>query len=259
MSSNAGRRCRYSPTCCSPRRAASSRSRRPISRSSSSRASQVDVQRNGEVTVPGRKLLDICRALPEGSEITMTLEGERTAATCRSAAASRSRRCLRENFRRSTRSTRSRRSRWPQKDFKYLLDKTHFSMAQQDVRYYLNGLLLETSAKMLRTVATDGHRLAMCEIELPDGGKAGQQVIIPRKGRARAAANPRRRVTRSSKLAIGSNHVRVQIGDVRFTSKLIDGRFPDYGRVIPTKPPRVVSARAGRSAACLAASGNPVE
>ena len=55
-------------------------------------------------------------------------------------------------------------------------------MAQQDVRYYLNGLLLETTAKMLRAVATDGHRLALCEVELPDGGKAGQQVIIPRKG-----------------------------------------------------------------------------
>ena len=70
----------------------------------------------------------------------------------------------------------------PQKDFKRLLDKTYFSMAQQDVRYYLNGLLLETSAKLLRTVATDGHRLALCETELPAGGKPGQQVIIPRKG-----------------------------------------------------------------------------
>ena len=77
-----------------------------------------------------------------------------------------------------------------EKDFKHLLDKTHFSMAQQDVRYYLNGLLLETSAKMLRTVATDGHRLAMAEIELPEGGKAGQQVIIPQEGRTRIAANP---------------------------------------------------------------------
>ena len=139
-----------------------------------------------------------------------------------------------------------------------MLDKTHFSMAQQDVRYYLNGLLLETSAKTLRTVATDGHRLALCEIDLLDGGKAGQQVIVPRKGvleLQRFLGNG----DRSSKLAIGTNHVRVQIGDIRFTSKLIDGRFPEYGRVIPAKPPRVVISRSRRSAAGLAARSDPVE
>ncbi len=127
------------------------------------------------------------------------------------------------------------------KDFKHLLDKTHFSMAQQDVRYYLNGLLLETSAKVLRTVATDGHRLAMAEIELPEGGKAGQQVIIPRKGvlELQRILGPSDEML---EISVGSNHVRVAIGDVRFTSKLIDGRFPEYGRVIPDKPPRVVSA-----------------
>ncbi len=203
-------------------------------------SSQVDVQRNGDVTVPGRKLLDICRALPEGAEITLSLEGERMLV-----------RAKRSRFTLSTLPA----SEFPtvdeinaqqtlslaQKDFKRLLDKTHFSMAQQDVRYYLNGLLLETSSKMLRTVATDGHRLAMAEIELPEGGKAGQQVIVPRKGVLEL-----QRILGTTdemiEISIGSNHVRVQIGDIRFTSKLIDGRFPEYGRVIPVNPPRVVSA-----------------
>jgi len=114
-------------------------------------------------------------------------------------------------------------------------------MAQQDVRYYLNGLLLETSAKSLRSVATDGHRLALCEVDLPEGGKSGQQVIVPRKGvleLQRILGNEEQ----SLEVAIGSNHVRVQIGDIRFTSKLIDGRFPEYGRVIPNQPPRLVTA-----------------
>jgi len=129
----------------------------------------------------------------------------------------------------------------PQKDFKKLLEKTHFSMAQQDVRYYLNGLLLETSAKSLRSVATDGHRLAVCEVDLPEGGKSGQQVIVPRKGvleLQRILGNE----DQTLEVAIGSNHVRVQIGDIRFTSKLIDGRFPEYGRVIPNNPPLLVTA-----------------
>ena len=81
----------------------------------------------------------------------------------------------------------------------------------------------------------------MAEIELPEGGKAGQQVIIPRKGvlELQRILGPWDQIL---EISVGSNHVRVQIGDVRFTSKLIDGRFPEYGRVIPAKPPRVVSA-----------------
>jgi DNA polymerase-3 subunit beta len=126
-----------------------------------------------------------------------------------------------------------------QADLKRLLDKTHFSMAQQDVRYYLNGMLLETDGKMLRTVATDGHRLALCEMDLPSKAP-GQQVIVPRKG---VLELQRLLGTEGdAQVTVGSNHIRVQIGDVRFTSKLIDGRFPEYGRVIPAAPARTVVA-----------------
>ena len=202
--------------------------------------SEVDVQRNGEVTLPGRKLLDICRALPDGVEMTLNLEGERMVVRAKKSRFTLSTLPATE-FPTVEEINAQQTLKLPQKDFKRLLEKTHFSMAQQDVRYYLNGLLLETSAKSLRSVATDGHRLALCEVDLPEGGKAGQQVIVPRKGVLEL-----QRILGSEdqilEVAIGSNHVRVQIGDIRFTSKLIDGRFPEYGRVIPNNPPLVVTA-----------------
>ena len=127
-----------------------------------------------------------------------------------------------------------------QGEFRRLIDKTHFSMAQQDVRYYLNGLLLETDGKALRAVATDGHRLALCEMELPGKAKTNHQVIVPRKG---VLELQRILGTEDTiELAVGTNHIRAQIGEIRFTSKLIDGRFPEYGRVIPSNPPRTVEA-----------------
>jgi DNA polymerase-3 subunit beta len=202
--------------------------------------SEVDVQRAGEVTVPGRKLLDICRALPEGVEINLTLEGERMTVRARKSRFTLSTLPASE-FPTVDEINAQQSLKLPQKDFKRLLEKTHFSMAQQDVRYYLNGMLLETSAKVLRSVATDGHRLALCEVELAEGAKSGQQVIVPRKGvleLQRILGNE----DENLEVAIGSNHVRVQIGDIRFTSKLIDGRFPEYGRVIPNNPPLIVSA-----------------
>ena len=112
-----------------------------------------------------------------------------------------------------------------------LLDKTHFAMAQQDVRYYLNGLLLETGQKHLRAVATDGHRLSLCQVELDGKKQPEQQVIVPRKG----VMELQRLLTGEGKvtLELGSNHIRIQLDGIRFTSKLIDGRFPEYERVIP--------------------------
>jgi DNA polymerase-3 subunit beta len=112
-----------------------------------------------------------------------------------------------------------------------LLEKTHFSMAHQDVRYYLNGLLLEIGKGHLRAVATDGHRLALCDVDAEGTATVGHQVIVPRKGvleLQRLLGNDG-----DLNLAIGSNHIRAEVGDIRFTTKLIDGRFPDYQRVIP--------------------------
>ena len=193
---------------------------------------------DGAVTIPGRKLLDICRSLPDGSKLTIAQEGDRVLVR-----AGKSRFTLSSlpaaEFPVIDEMNAQQTLELPQADLKRLIDKTHFSMAQQDVRYYLNGMLLESDGKMLRTVATDGHRLAMCEMALATKGK-GQQIIVPRKG---VLELQRLLGTEGSvEITIGTNHVRAKIGDIRFTSKLIDGRFPEYSRVIPSNPPRSVLA-----------------
>ena len=202
-------------------------------------AGDVDVQQGGDITVPGRKFVDICRALPDGVTISVSGEGDKVTVK-----AGRSRFTLSSlptsDFPSVEEINSQQTLQLPQADFRRLLDKTHFSMAQQDVRYYLNGMLLEVDGTILRAVATDGHRLALCEIELPTKAKVAQQVIIPRKGVLEL-----QRILGAEgmvDLAIGTNHVRAQIGDVRFTSKLIDGRFPEYSRVIPAQPARQLHA-----------------
>jgi DNA polymerase-3 subunit beta len=201
--------------------------------------SEAQVQQPGDVTVPGRKLLDIFRALPEKTPVTIATDGERV-----SIKAGKSKFTLStlpaSEFPVVDEINAQQTLTLSQGDFRRLIDKTHFSMAQQDVRYYLNGLLLETDGKTLRAVATDGHRLALCEAELESKAKNNQQVILPRKGVLEL-----QRILGGDgnvDLAIGTNHVRAQIGDIRFTSKLIDGRFPEYGRVIPANPSKLVEA-----------------
>ena len=200
-----------------------------------------DLSADGEITVPGRKLLDICRALPDDAVVKLHLDGDRL--TVRSG---------RSRFVLSTLPAADfpviediqadRVLRLAQDDTGRLLDKTQFAMAQQDVRYYLNGLLLETGGGIVRAVATDGHRLAICEVASADAGEKAQQVIIPRKG----VLELQRLLGEGDEieLAIGSNHIRAVVGNIQFTSKLIDGRFPDYERVIPEKATNRL--RAGR-------------
>lgn len=186
----------------------------------------------GEITVPGRKLFDIVKALPEGSEVKLTLKGDRL--TVQSG---------RSRFSLSTLPAAefpviddieaSQSHELPVGVVHRLLDKTYFAMAQQDVRYYLNGMLLETEGGMIRAVATDGHRLALCQAELGDKNLPSEQVIVPRKG----VLELQRMLGDEGSLTVemGKNHIRIHAGDIRFTSKLIDGRFPDYQRVIPTE------------------------
>jgi DNA polymerase-3 subunit beta len=130
-----------------------------------------------------------------------------------------------------------------QNELRRLLEKTQFAMAQQDVRYYLNGLLLELGDQRLRSVATDGHRLALCDIPLAHGGNTRQQVIIPRKG----VFELHRMLSGEGelRLSIGSNHIRAEVDGLRFTSKLIDGRFPEYERVIPKGADQGIKADRG--------------
>jgi DNA polymerase-3 subunit beta len=193
----------------------------------------------GDITVPGRKLHDIFRALPEGTSVEFNLSGERltikagrsrfTLSTLRAA-----------DFPTIDEIGAKQTLRLNKADLRRLVEKTHFSMAQQDVRYYLNGLLLETDKKRLRAVATDGHRLALSEVDLLAAASREEQLILPRKGVLELS-----RLLDGDgevQLALGANHVRVQLDGVRLTSKLIDGRFPEYSRVVPAQPKNIIKA-----------------
>lgn len=191
----------------------------------------INVNEAGDCTLPARKLLDICRALPEGAEIVIAVTGDRAQ--------------IRSGNSRFTLATlpagefpvvdkikSARTFQVAQKELRSLIEHTAFSMAQQDVRYYLNGLLLELSPGLLRAVATDGHRLALCEYAAAIEEDESQQVIVPRKG-VQELHRLLEEDDRPIQVEIGTNHIRITTGDLRFTSKLIDGRFPDYHRVIP--------------------------
>lgn len=194
----------------------------------------------GAITLPARKFHDILRALPEDGTVTLSVEGEKATV-----------RCGRSRFTLSTLPAADFPTledlpfegniRLHQGALRSLIERTHFAMAQQDVRYYLNGLLLEVSPGLLRMVATDGHRLAFQELPTEVDAAEMRPVIVPRKGvleLMRLLADNDAEVT----LKIGTNHIRVTMGDIRMTSKLIDGKFPDYQRVIPREGSRVVIA-----------------
>ena len=188
---------------------------------------------NGSFTLPGRKLLDICRALPVTSDLTLQQDDSKISISSK-----------RSKFSLST----LPENEFPlikgindvevisvdQSNLKNLINKTHFSMAQQDVRYYLNGLLIESEGTKLRAVATDGHRLAISDTDLTESREEKKQVILPRKGviELQRLLDNKERI----EVLLGSNHIRVKFDDVCFTSKLIDGSFPEYQRVIPMNP-----------------------
>lgn len=190
-----------------------------------------EVGEAGVITVPARKLMDICKSLPDQSEIQLALEDGRAV--------------LRSGRSRFTLSTlpvaefpsidddhNSVELAMPRGTLKHLIDATSFAMAQQDVRYYLNGLLFEFAPNLARTVATDGHRLAVCSRPVEINLEASQKLIIPRKGvmeLVRLLDDSAEPVS----LTLGSSHLRVHTGDFTFTSKLVDGKFPDYERVVP--------------------------
>jgi DNA polymerase-3 subunit beta len=194
----------------------------------------------GKTTIPARKLLDICRSLGEESSIEISAQKDRV--TVR---AGKSRFTLAtlpaSDYPNIDSISEPARLSLPQKELKRLFDATQFAMAHQDVRYYLNGLMLELSEKRLRAVATDGHRLAYCEVALDTTVHETRQVIVPRKAvleMARLLSDTDQPV----QLQLGQNHIQLSIGDVTLASKLIDGRYPDYQNVLPKGGDKQVSA-----------------
>lgn len=187
----------------------------------------------GGVTVPARKLVDICRTLPEDAVLEFST-GENRAVL----RAGRSRFTLNtlpmDDFPKTEAMEGEVEASASQRDFRELIERTHFAMANQDVRYYLNGLLLEFRGERLRAVSTDGHRLAQAEIGLQKASSSEEvhQCILPRKG----VQELLRLIQDSDEpvdIVVGKASIRASMGDVTFTSRLIEGRFPDYNRVIP--------------------------
>ena len=199
---------------------------------------EVDSKVSGRITLPARKLFDICRSLGDSADITIKVAEDK--ATIRSG---RSRFVLTtlpaDDFPDIGVMEDARSFTLKQGELKRLIDQTSFAMAQQDVRYYLNGMLFEMGSDQLRTVATDGHRLAMAEAAVNIGWNEKTQVIVPRKG-----INELQRLLddldKDVNIELGINHIRFSTEGLSFTSKLVDGRFPDYEHVVPKGGDKIV-------------------
>jgi DNA polymerase-3 subunit beta len=194
----------------------------------------------GEITVPARKLMDICKSLPDDSTISFKLEDNKAVIK-----AGRTRFTLATlpatDFPNVEEGPGSMSFSVNQNKLRRLIERTSFAMAQQDVRYYLNGMLLEINKGQLRAVATDGHRMAMCTLDADIDSQERYQLIVPRKGileLARLLGEADDLVS----IVLGTHHIRATTGDFTFTSKLVDGKFPDYERVLPRGGDKIVLA-----------------
>jgi DNA polymerase-3 subunit beta len=199
-----------------------------------------DVSQDGSVTVPAHLLHDIVRKLPDGAQVQIARDGEHERVTLSSG---QSRFALQslpaDDFPDLAAGDMSHEFSMPSHELKRLIEKTRFAISTEETRYYLNGIYLhapgggETDAKpTIRAVATDGHRLAHVELDQPQGAAGMPGVIIPRK-----TVHELHRLLEDGgsevRVGISSSKVRFEIGTITLTSKLIDGTFPDYGRVIP--------------------------
>ena len=191
----------------------------------------VEVEQPGRATLPGRKLAEIWRSLPETLPVSVESGDQVTVRSGRSRFQLATLPAEEYPSMEAGGEGETELSVGPG-DLRRLVDQTSFAMAQQDVRYYLNGLLLEVTDSHIRSVATDGHRLAMCTLP---GGAAGAdrvQAIIPRKGVVELG----RLLTdaeESVELSLGNNYLRAKNAGYTLTTKLVEGQFPDYIKVIP--------------------------
>ena len=188
---------------------------------------------DGKTTVSARKLYDICRSLPNESILSLILEQDHKMIV----KAGKSRFTLQtlnaDDYPRLEQTEWTHELQLQQQQLNGLLTKTSFSMAQQDVRYFLNGLLLEIHNDHVLSVATDGHRLAKTLINVNPLGIEQVQSIIPRKAVIETAKFLDSNSEALVNIKLNSSHISIQSGHFIFISKLIDGRFPDYEKVIP--------------------------
>ena len=196
----------------------------------------VEVESTGVATIPARKLADIWRSLPEDAQVSISVEGDR--ATVRSG---RSRFSLATlpaaDFPRIEAGPGDVSFELSQRELSRLVDQVSFAMAQQDVRYFLNGMLLEVGTDHVRAVATDGHRMAMCTIGNGVAGVDLTQIIVPRKG-VLELNRLLEDTDDTVSLSLGVNHLSASQGQYTLTTKLVDGKFPDYEKVVPSDASR---------------------
>ena len=213
-----------------------------------------DIGQAGATTVPAHILYDIVRKLPDGAEVSLdTGDGSQLAVK-----AGRSRFSLQvlpeADFPDLTAGDFPTRFRLKAGGFKKLIDRTQFAISTEETRYYLNGIYLHLvtvgEKPMLRAVATDGHRLAQAQIDAPEGTKGMAGVIVPRKtvGEVQKLLDD---PEAEAEIELSDTKIRVTIGTVVLTSKLIDGTFPDYVRVIPQGNDKVLKVDKGEFAAAV--------
>jgi DNA polymerase-3 subunit beta len=196
-----------------------------------------EVGPGGSTTVPAHMFFDIVRKLPEGAQIVLETSGDRAALTIR---AGRSRFTLQtlpeSDFPDLAPGEMTHKFTLKAADLKRLIDKTQFAISTEETRYYLNGIYLHAAnsgkTQTLRAVATDGHRLAQAELDLPKGATGMPGIIVPRK-----TVSEVQRLMEDGEaevaIELSPGKIRFTVGQAILTSKLIDGTFPDYGRVIP--------------------------
>jgi DNA polymerase-3 subunit beta len=195
-----------------------------------------DIAGPGATTVPAHMIYDIVRKLPEGAQVVLDASGERGSLTIRAGRAQFSLQTLPESdFPDLAAGEMTHRFSVAAKDLKRLIDKTQFAISTEETRYYLNGIYLhgiDGKDATLRAVATDGHRLAQVDLPAPSGAAGMPGVIVPRKtvGEVqRLIEDADAEIT----VELSQTKIRFTLGEVVLTSKLIDGTFPDYARVIP--------------------------
>ncbi|HXW24800.1 MAG TPA: DNA polymerase III subunit beta [Xanthobacteraceae bacterium] len=190
----------------------------------------------GATTVPAHMIYDIVRKLPEGAQVVLDSSGDRGSLAIRAGRAQFSLQTLPESdFPDLAAGEMTHRFALAAKDLKRLIDKTQFAISTEETRYYLNGIYLhgvDGNAASLRAVATDGHRLAQVDLPAPPGAAGMPGVIVPRK-----TVGEIQRLIEDAEIEVGvelsQTKIRFTLGEVVLTSKLIDGTFPDYARVIP--------------------------
>jgi DNA polymerase-3 subunit beta len=217
------------------------------------------VGRPGGTTAPAHTLFDIVRKLPDGSQVELDIGGDGTILTLRAGRSQFKLSCLPvEDFPQLSSGELKHNFSVAAADLRALIDRTRFAISTEETRYYLNGIYLHAAksksgsleTSVLRAVATDGHRLARVEMPLPDGAEAIPGVIIPRK----TVTEIRKLVDEAAdriELSLSDNKIRFGFDSVVVTSKLIDGTFPDYERVIPVGNDKVMEVDAKLFAAAV--------